>query len=198
MKAKIGNILMILGAVLILAALSLFLRNQREDKKAGEAASEILSQMKEETDNKKKGNEAEDLSRTAMPKKEFEGYACVGYLTIPEVGLELPVLAQWDYERLKVAPCLYSGSVFTDDMVIAAHNYKRHFGPIKNLSEGAKVYFTDLDGLVYEYEVSVVEILGPFDSEDMTAGIYDLTLFTCTYGGKSRVTVRCDRTTKIW
>jgi hypothetical protein len=25
----------------------------------------------------------------------------------------------------------------------------------------------------------------------MTDGEYDLTLFTCTYGGKSRVTVRC-------
>ena len=29
--------------------------------------------------------------------------------------------------------------------------------------------------------------------EEMTAGEYDLTLFTCTYGGQSRVTVRCDR-----
>lgn len=26
----------------------------------------------------------------------------------------------------------------------------------------------------------------------MTSGDYPLTLFTCTYGGKSRITVRCD------
>ena len=38
-----------------------------------------------------------------------------------------------------------------------------------------------------------LEILQPTAVEEMTAGEFDLTLFTCTYGGKSRVTVRYDR-----
>ena len=50
-----------------------------------------------------------------------------------------------------------------------------------------------MDGKVWKYEVAAVDILAPTDVEDMTAGDYDLTLFTCTYGGKSRVTVRCQR-----
>ena len=43
------------------------------------------------------------------------------------------------------------------------------------------------------YEVIELETLSPFAIEEMTGGNWDLTLFTCTYGGKSRVTVRCTR-----
>lgn len=39
--------------------------------------------------------------------------------------------------------------------------------------------------------VAEVEILKPTDVEQMIAGDWQLTLFTCTVGGTSRVTVRC-------
>ena len=35
-----------------------------------------------------------------MPTVEIDGY-----LSVPSVGLELPVMAEWDYDRLKTAPC---------------------------------------------------------------------------------------------
>lgn len=124
---------------------------------------------------------------------EIDGYGYVGYLTIPALGLELPVMAEWDYARLRLAPCRYSGSTKTGDLVIAAHNYARHFGSLQTLLAGDEVRFTDMDGVVTVYEVAAVEILQPTAVEEMTAGEYDLTLFTCTYGGQSRVTVRCDR-----
>lgn len=38
------------------------------------------------------------------------------------------------------------------------------------------------------------EILEPDDEEAMTTGDWDLTLFTCTPGGQTRVTVRFQRT----
>ena len=74
-----------------------------------------------------------------------------------------------------------------------AHNYDRHFGRIRNLRSGDRVTFTDMEGTTVEYEVVALEILEPMAIEEMTAGEFDLTLFTCTYGGKSRVTIRCDR-----
>jgi sortase A len=40
--------------------------------------------------------------------------------------------------------------------------------------------------------VAEVETLEPTAVEEMTNSGYALTLFTCTYGGQSRVTVRCD------
>lgn len=200
MKNKLGIAFMVLGAALILAALSLFLWNQREDRAAGEAAQEILplviekiEQTDEPVDGETVAPSYPDPYDTAMTEVEIDGYAYIGYVSIPSLELELPVMAVWDETRLKVAPCRYTGSTKSDDLVIAAHNYTRHFGRLYELSTGDSVYFTDMDGIRTVYEVVAVEVLAPTSIEDMTAGAYDLTLFTCTYGGQSRVTVRCDR-----
>ena len=191
---------MILGTVLVLAALSLFLRNRQEDERAGESVEHLLPLVKEYIEGSAEVKEAAavrpartDSDPSVMTEIELDGNYYIGYLSIPALGLELPVMAQWDYERLRIAPCRYTGSVKTDDLVIAAHNYSRHFGGISQFSGGEDVYFTDLDGMRYCYQVVKVETLEPTAVEEMSAGKYDLTLFTCTYGGASRVTVRCER-----
>ena len=78
-------------------------------------------------------------------------------------------------------------------MTIAAHNYARHFGRLTALRPGDAVTFTDLDGNVFRYAVAETETLQPTDIQEMTAGDWPLTLFTCTKGGQYRVTVRCEK-----
>ena len=101
-------------------------------------------------------------------------------------------MADWSEAKLKLSPCRYYGSVRGGDMVICAHNYARHFGRLSELRIGESVLFTDLDGTVTRYAVAEVQVFAPSEVEDMISGDYPLTLFTCTYGGKSRITVRCD------
>jgi sortase A len=134
-----------------------------------------------------------DPSAFEMTAVEIDGYAYIGYLSIPKLELELPIMADWDYMRLRIAPCRYTGSVRGEDLVLMAHNYASHFGGLTKLSEGDSVIFTDMDGIVTMYEVVAQDILDPYAVGEMTSGDFDLTLFTCTYGGKSRVTVYCDR-----
>ena len=81
----------------------------------------------------------------------------------------------------------------TDDLVIAAHNYESHFGKLTSLTAGDSVTFTDMDGIVNEYVVNKVEVLDPHSVEEVEHSGYALVLYTCTYGGKTRVTVFCDR-----
>lgn len=184
---------MILGAVLIFAALSLFLWNRQQDRQAGELAEEVLPRIEEQIEENNSGETASvDPYSQEMPETEIDGNSYIGYLSIPSLGLELPVMSEWSYPRLRTAPCRYSGSTKTGDLVIAAHNYSRHFGQIKNLKPGDEVSFTDLDGVVMDYRVAEVDTLNPTDVEEMTDSGYALTLFTCTYGGRSRVTVRCN------
>lgn len=189
---------MVLGTVLVLAALSLFLWNQEENDEAGAVSEEVLTQVVEEIVKRNEPSAEEtaplpDPYDETMTETEIDGYAYIGYLSIPTINLELPVMSQWDYTRLKIAPCRYVGSTKTENLVICGHNYARHLGQIKNLNPGEDVYFTDMDGEVWHYQVATVETLGPTDIENMTSGEYPLTLFTCTYGGATRVTVRCDR-----
>ena len=51
-----------------------------------------------------------------------------------------------------------------------------------------------MDGNRFAYQVVVRETLEPTAIDEMQSeedGAWDLTLFTCTIGGQSRVTVRC-------
>ncbi len=123
---------------------------------------------------------------------EIDGYSYLGVLRIPALGLELPVMAEWsgDYEALKVSPVRQFGSVASGSLVIAGHNYTSHFGGLLHLAAGDEVTFTAVSGKVLRYEVESVETVAP-ESVDYVRSLEGLTLYTCTYGGQSRVVVHC-------
>lgn len=191
MRRKRGPVLMGLGAMLICAALALFGWNRWEDYQAGNALDEILPRIKALSGEADPDGDGTDTSGSDQTAAWIGGYEYIGYVTIPTLGLELPVMSSWSYEQLRTAPCRYTGSVETGDLVIAAHNYSTHFGRIKYLSDGDPVYFTDMEGEQTAFEVALVDTLSPYAVDEMTDSGYPLTLFTCTYGGQSRVTVRC-------
>lgn len=187
MPKKSGVILISLGAVLILAALLLFLHNRSEDRRAGQEAESLLedarSAMAANADPEPQEEPAEEIT-----------YDYAGVIAIPDLSLELPVIDQWSYARLKVAPCRQSGAAADGDLVIAAHNYKSHFGYLDRLEPGASVIFTDMEGTVYRYAVEEIRQLEPEDVEDVSSVFsseYPLVLYTCTPGGKARVAVFC-------
>ena len=126
-----------------------------------------------------------------MTIKEIDGYGYIGYLSVPALSIDLPVMSEWDYSRLKISPCRYYGSTKTDNLVIAAHNYRYHFGYLGHLKEGDVVMFTDMDSGVHNYKVDSVELLMPTDVDKVKDSGSDLILYTCTYGGAKRITVRC-------
>lgn len=125
-----------------------------------------------------------------VPAGEYES---IGILSIPVLELELPVLTDWSYAKLKQAPCHYYGSYYESDFVIAAHNYTSHFGRLSQLQAGDLVLFTDVTGKTYYYEVVLLETLIPTATEEMITSGFDLSLYTCTPGGGNRVTVRCNK-----
>lgn len=204
MRNKAGIVCMLLGTALLLGALALFLFNRQEAKSAEIQSALLLPQLVEAVEQQTATEETrlpepeipEELltpEDVTMEEVEVEGYRYIGYLSIPAVDMELPIMSDWSYDKLRMTPCRYYGTVRGNDLVLLAHNYDRHFGKLNDLDEGDRVFFTEMDGTVTEYEVIARDILDPYAVEEMTAGLYDLTLFTCTYGGQSRVTVYCDR-----
>ena len=208
MPKKAGIAIIAVGAVLILSALLLLLYNRHEDAQAGQEAESLLVRVEaavsaQPTDAPAVSTQATQEAALApsptpldpeMPVVTLDGYDYVGYVEIPMLELKLPVMADWDYTRLKVAPCRQFGSSRTDDLVIAAHNYESHFGHLKDLSVGSTVTFTDMAGIVNTYCVEKIETLNPDDVDAVQNSGYDLVLYTCTRGGRTRVTVFCNRT----
>ena len=195
MKNKLGIVLMLIGIIMAGAAGGLFLHNRADDERAGEKASDMLVQVKNtiESEGKKDAPKKESSPSNEMTIRKIDGYDYIGYLSIPTLGKELPVLSECNKQLLNIAPCRYYGSERTDNLVIAAHNYRRHFGRLYKMSPEDRVIFTDMDGIVTEYEVVEVDTMDGTAVEQMTSDEFDLTLFTCTYGGKKRIAIQCEK-----
>ena len=191
------------GLLLIAAALALAAYNVIDAQRAARSAAQALEALSQTTAVSAADSEeasADDAPayladpEMPMPTVSFDGNDYIGRVDVPSLGLSLPVISEWSYPRLKIAPCRYTGSAYLDNLIIAAHNYSSHFGNLNRLNNGDTVTFTDVDGNQFTYAVSLIEDLPGTDIEEMQSGEWDLTLFTCTLGGRSRVTVRCERT----
>ena len=210
MRGKIGKACVALGILLVIGAFALFFYNQAEARRAKETAERTLEQIMEHfqrpqvSENTQSGEESTQAAeitgpnhyKAEMPVVEIDGYGYIGYLSIPDLGKVLPIHSEWDYERLQIAPCRYKGGIMSGDLILCAHNYASHFGDIARLDIGAKITFTDMNGIVTSYEVAEITELPPTAIEEMESGEYPLTLFTCTYGGQTRITVRCIKVQK--
>lgn len=203
MKKVLGAACMAIGAALLIGALSLFLWNRAESDRAEESSAVAIQLLNAAIAEKKElettvpiqpGTPVEllPLEERVMTEVEIDGNLYIGYLSVPSHGLELPVMSQWDYAKLKIAPCRYSGTTMEENLVVVAHNYHSHFGLLNQLQLGDEVLFTEMDGTVTAYQVAAVDVVAPVAVEEVTSGAFDLALVTCTYGGKSRLVVYCD------
>lgn len=197
-----NNLLIGGGLLLIAAALCLTIYNQMKGQWAAQASEQALQKLEasvSSTAPASRTEEVPDPPRPAylsdpdveMPTREVDGNLYIGILEIPALELKLPIISEWSDARLDVAPCRYTGSAYQNNMIIAGHNYKQFFGSLSELANGDEVIFTDIEGNRFQYTVSLVEQLPGTAIEEMEAGDWDLTLFTCNFSGNARVTARC-------
>ena len=213
MRKGIGICCIILGICCLIASVGLIAYNHWEEEHAQNSSQTILQDVREtilintreESISEESISEESDRDEPVdipvdvpleMLTTQVYGYECIGIHSVPVLELELPVLTDWSYEKLKIAPCHYFGSYFEKDFVIAAHNYRSQFGRLSELQPKDLILFTDITGSVHYYEVVLLETLPAGATEAMITSGFDLSLYTCTPGGANRVTVRCNTVRK--
>lgn len=209
MNKNISRYFIAAGAVLLIAALSLVVYNQLEAAQAVKSANAALEQLEkiipdeyEDVDDSFSHSEKpvendghSEMEQSEEPEAvELDGEWYIGILYIPSIDLELPVLRDWSYPNLDIACCRYGGTLSGGDMLIAAHNYTGFFKRLDELKSGDQIIFRQLNGVSHVYDVSYTEVVDGYDNEHLLGGSdsWDLTLFTCTWSGRSRVAVRCE------
>ena len=220
MRRKIGMICIILGVCCLLTAIGFVIYNRCEEENGATTSQTLLENVQLVIQQEEQPTEAptQSISPEAtepestqpvepsvqipqetevetlpqeMPTVPAGDYTSIGILSIPVLELELPILADWSYEKLKSAPCHYYGTYYESNFVIAGHNYTAHFGKLSHLQAGDLILFTDATGTVHCYEVVLLETLAATATEEMITSGFDLSLYTCTLGGSNRITVRC-------
>ena len=204
MRSKCRKLCFVSGAALIFAAMCLCIFNITESRTAAKRSQASLSELKNAIVSTAKPTSAENTeddlfaqyeepAKTEMSTVSIDNTGYCGYLTIAELGLELPVINDFSYKALDIAPCRYSGSTDSSDFIIAAHNYSSHFGKLGSLSDGAEIVFTDCGGRAFHYSIISIEEIHGSNADEMLSkenSPWDMTLFTCTLSGRNRITVR--------
>ena len=193
---------MIVGLLLIAAALGLVVYNKLDSARADREASVVIDEMETVIEENAAKTDTEEYRREEeireaqgeMATETIGDYEYIGSLEFPSLGIVVPVTKDWSYSRLKIAACRYTGSYYDNDLVICAHNYDNFFAKLLWIPIGAEVVFTTVNGREFHYVVVNRETLKPTAIEamlDTTAG-WDLTLFTCYGSGQTRCAVRCE------
>ena len=189
-----GRITILFGLILMLAGLVWHAASLRESTQAALAVQQVVPQLEMSqpenavTETQTPPSQQQNM---IMTEKTVDGIGYIGILEIPALSLKLPVINHWSSKNAKVAPCRYSGSPYQNDMILCAHNYDSHFGNLDQLAVGDEVAFADMDGNEFNYLVQESLIIEGTDVDIIQDGDWELTLFTCTPGGKMRYCVRC-------
>ncbi len=174
-KQVLGKSLMGLGVLCLILSGGLFFINEHESDQAEKSASHLVEQIHAQTT-----NPDQDLPADVM-----------GTISIPKAGVELPVFDHWNEELLRQGVCRYFGSIEEGNLVLAGHNYRSGFGCLGGLEPGDEVILSDRSGNQWVYVIQSSELLEPTQVKEMIESNAPLTLYTCTYDGSLRITLRC-------
>ena len=182
MNKKQGRILIIIGTLLLITAMSLVLWNIIEEKNAEKTSGEVLEKLEQAIES------GEFLENDVF---EYDSKSYIGILSIPSLDIEVPVQNEWSYDNLKLSPCQYT-LIGGEKMIVGGYSYSAFFENLDKISSGDEIYFTSLDGAVNTYEMQWSELLTSGDDEALASdeNAWDLTVFTYTWSGRQWVTVR--------
>ncbi|MFP5527307.1 sortase [Peptococcus simiae] len=188
---KTARTYLVLGLICLAGALALTGYNLYDAHRAGVQAKNQLAAFQEVI---QKAPLDPTQAHEGMPTVLVDGRPYIGEIIIEAYNLHLPVMANLTSDNLRIAPCLYRGSLPDNHPVIAGHNYTSHFGPLLTLGLGNRVTLIDARQRAYTYQVTKRETLADTAIADLLdSQPTDLTLVTCTLSGYTRCVLRCER-----
>lgn len=136
-KNVLGRVLTVLGAVLILAALSLVLYNYRHEHESKKTMDNVLVRLDNEIPDEPQKEEAspfdvfdaddgysDDSTAEVSDEDEslsLDGDEYIGIISLPALDREYPILKYWSYPNMNIAPCRYDGIRAGRDLIICGH-----------------------------------------------------------------------------
>lgn len=215
MESKYSKFLTILLIIIVVGIVGLlgymgysYFKGNKDDQEAQEYVQAFANSTDDNTSNNNQTKNSvssndidiEDVSGNGSTKKKkmYKGFYVSGTIEIPKTGLSCPVLEKPTRKALEtsVATLWPKDAVLNSkgNVVIVGHNYRngRFFSNNKKISNGDKIYITDLDGKKITYIVyktfEAAEDDTSFYNRD-TNGAREITLSTCTDDSKARTIV---------
>ena len=191
-----SGVLMTLGLIMLAGAALIGGRNWSEDRAGALHCEAVLEELQERSAPGERASSGAALPVGASADETtvtVDGERYCGVVKIPKIGVDLPVAADYSAARLRQNVCRYRGTLVGGDMILCAHNTRPFFARLYEVFEGDTLCFVDGRGVSHELVVSAVETIDGQAMESLLdrEEAWDLSLFTCTPGGRMRYVVRC-------
>ena len=220
-KKKVYRILFILSVLLIIAIGLWYIYGEYDRNRDESISKDILSFLKNDdettissTDNAlivlltdeptdvNDGMQEEAMKSVSATKTytapDGKTYGSIGFVRIPKIGVDYPILEDSTDELLKVSVCKFHGCNPNEvgNLCIVGHNYRnsKFFSKVLTLEIGDVVEIEDLSKRTLQYEIYDIHTVDPSDRKDTTQytnGKKEVTLITCTNDSKQRYIVKC-------
>lgn len=132
----------------------------------------------------------EERRDNTMAVLSLEGTNFVGILEMPRYGSGLPVCADWG--AVSKYPCRLEGSVYDRTMQIGGTSQKGQYDFYREISVGDAVYFTDMEGNRFSYEVADIRYEQHADQNALQRKDAALTLFIKNLYAFEYIVIFCD------
>lgn len=182
---RVTRVLGLLGALLVAAALALWVHAIQSRIRYARATSEVLARVEALIPTAAPGASAPltgEGEGTLMPSVSIDGVSYCGILKLSFAGSELPVRSVNAGGAIEVAPYCLDGMP-TSRMVIVGWDGNAQFGSLSRAGIDDAIIFVDVDGMSYSYHVNSLIIQDEFDVSDASMEHADLVL--CTYDSAS-------------
>lgn len=126
----------------------LYLQYDKNQKEA--ISNEILERLS--ITNLYENNQSDYLASRASSEAIYQansfGFSIIGIIEINAIGIHYPIINEFNYDLLKIAPCKFLGPNPNEvgNLCIAGHNYNNYqfFSRLKKLNVGDIIYIYDL------------------------------------------------------
>lgn len=163
---------------------------------------DTINEIPEEQPNQEPAPEEQqvlDQFNTVHTTNSGKKYKVDSVLNIPSLEINYPVLSESTDELLKISLNKFWGGEPNSigNYCVVGHNYDGKdifFGKLYRIQNGDIVELEDKSGNVLQYKVYNKFIVKPTDTactSQITNGRKEMTLITCSDGGKTRLIVKC-------
>lgn len=219
-ESKYSTFLTVLLIIIIIAVIGLlgylgysYYNNYIISTDSDKFVENFIEEIKDDSETEKNNDEITDnnlseaidaidsigSSSTTKKTVKYKGFNVLGTIEIPKTNIKYPILEGPDtVKKLEVSvSARYPENAVLNtagNIVIAGHNYRNSlfFSNNKKLSNGDKIYITDLNGKKMTYIIYNIFIAEETDASFYnkdTDGKIEVTLVTCTDDSSQRLVI---------
>ena len=176
------GICLLVGAIVILA---LWRWNINNSEKRAQYYVDTLQALIPEPQNAV----LEERRDNTMSVLSVDGTDFLGIVALPRYKSTLPVCADWG--KTSKYPCRFSGSVYDRTVQIGGTSQKGQYDFYRDISVGDSLFFTDMEGNRYSYEIKDIRYEENADRSTLDCEESSLTLFIKNVYAFEYIVVNC-------